>query len=72
MLKLSGEALVGDGSYGISPEMIKSLALDLKTVFELDVQLCIVIGGGIYTVDFLEQQGVWIELQVIIWEWRLL
>ncbi len=46
LLKLSGEALVGDGSYGISPEMIKSLALDLKSVFELNIQLCIVIGGG--------------------------
>ena len=39
LLKLSGEALVGDGSYGISPEMIKSLALDLKSVFELNIQL---------------------------------
>ncbi len=46
LLKLSGEALVGDGTYGISPEMIKSLALDLKSVFELNIQLCIVIGGG--------------------------
>jgi|TARA_B100001540_G_scaffold126849_1_gene113126 uridylate kinase len=46
LLKLSGESLVGDGSYGISPEMIKSLALDLKSVFELNIQLCIVIGGG--------------------------
>lgn len=46
LLKLSGEALVGDGCYGISPEMIKSLALDLKSVFELNIQLCIVIGGG--------------------------
>ena len=46
LLKLSGEALVGDGCYGISPEMIKSLALELKSVFELNIQLCIVIGGG--------------------------
>jgi len=46
LLKLSGESLVGDGSYGISPEMIKSLALDLKTVFDLGIELCIVIGGG--------------------------
>jgi len=46
LLKLSGESLVGNGSYGISPEMMKSLALELKNVYDLGAQLCIVIGGG--------------------------
>ena len=37
---------MGDGSYGISPEMIRQVALEIKDVVKLGVQLCIVIGGG--------------------------
>lgn len=46
LLKLSGESLMGDKNYGISPAMISQYALDIKEVMEVGVQLAIVIGGG--------------------------
>jgi len=45
-LKLSGEALMGDQSFGISPDMIKYVAEEARSVFDLGVQLAIVVGGG--------------------------
>lgn len=46
LLKLSGEALMGDQNFGISPEMIKYVAEEIRSVFDLGVQLAIVVGGG--------------------------
>ena len=46
LLKLSGESLMGDKNYGISPAMISQYALDIKEVMEIGVQLAVVIGGG--------------------------
>lgn len=46
LLKISGEALMGDGSYGISPAMIDFVAQEIKTVHEQDVQIGLVIGAG--------------------------
>ncbi|MDH3974820.1 MAG: UMP kinase [Deltaproteobacteria bacterium] len=46
LLKLSGEALVGDGEYGISPEIIGAIADEVKEVRDLGVEVAIVIGGG--------------------------
>lgn len=46
LLKLSGEALVGDGEYGISPEIIGAIADEVKEVSDLGVEVAIVIGGG--------------------------
>ncbi|MCX8027327.1 MAG: UMP kinase [Thermodesulfovibrionales bacterium] len=46
LLKLSGEALMGDKPYGISPETVSFMAQEIKKVAELNVQLAIVIGGG--------------------------
>jgi uridylate kinase len=46
LLKLSGEALVGDMEYGISPAMVQKLAVEVKDVRELGVEIAIVIGGG--------------------------
>ncbi len=46
LLKLSGESLMGDKNYGISPAMISQYAHDIKEVMEVGVQLAIVIGGG--------------------------
>jgi len=46
LLKLSGEALVGDQEYGISPAVVQKLALELQEVMELGVEVAIVIGGG--------------------------
>jgi len=46
LLKLSGEALMGDQGYGISPAITKKLAQEIKEVVDLGVQVAIVIGGG--------------------------
>jgi uridylate kinase len=46
LLKLSGEALMGDQHFGIQPEMIKYVAEEIRAVFELGVQVAVVVGGG--------------------------
>jgi uridylate kinase len=46
LLKLSGEALMGNGDYGIDPDVLTRIANELKEVRALGVQLGIVIGGG--------------------------
>ncbi len=46
LLKLSGEALMGEENYGIDPNVIKRLATEIKEVRELGVQIGVVIGGG--------------------------
>ena len=46
LLKLSGEALMGDQSFGISPDMLKYVAEEARSIFDLGVQLAIVVGGG--------------------------
>ncbi len=46
LLKLSGEALMGAGDYGIDPEMIGFVASEIESVIELGVQVGVVIGGG--------------------------
>lgn len=46
LLKLSGEALLGDHSYGIDPNFLKYVALEIFSVQEQDIQVAIVIGGG--------------------------
>jgi uridylate kinase len=46
LLKLSGEALMGDQSFGISPEMINYVAEEIRSIFDLGVQIAIVVGGG--------------------------
>jgi uridylate kinase len=46
LLKLSGEALMGDGKYGIAPKTLQQIASEVKEVIELGVEVGIVIGGG--------------------------
>jgi uridylate kinase len=46
LVKLSGEQLAGSSGFGISPNVIQRTARELRTVHELGVQICIVIGGG--------------------------
>jgi uridylate kinase len=46
LLKLSGESLMGDKSYGLDSKVIAQYAQDVKQVTELGVQVAIVIGGG--------------------------
>ncbi|PWG00723.1 UMP kinase [Levilactobacillus bambusae] len=46
ILKLSGEALAGDQGFGIHPPVIKTIAEEIKDVFDLGIQIGIVVGGG--------------------------
>lgn len=46
LLKLSGEALMGEKEFGISSEVIASYARQIKEIVELGVELSVVIGGG--------------------------
>lgn len=46
LLKLSGEALMGDKSFGFDNDVIAQYAKDIKSIVELGVQVAIVIGGG--------------------------
>jgi uridylate kinase len=46
LLKLSGEALMGAGDYGIDPEVISRVAGEIKSIVECGVQVGVVIGGG--------------------------
>ncbi|MDA0663465.1 MAG: UMP kinase [Proteobacteria bacterium] len=46
LLKLSGEALMGEREYGLDPVIVSQIAADVKAVHELGVEICMVIGGG--------------------------
>jgi uridylate kinase len=46
LVKLSGEALLGDADYGIDPAVIKRIAGELRDVQALGIQVAVVIGGG--------------------------
>lgn len=46
LLKLSGESLMGDKSFGLDPDVLSQYSLDIKSITELGVQVAIVIGGG--------------------------
>jgi uridylate kinase len=46
LVKISGEALMGEQDYGISPDMLKYVAEEVRSIFDLGVQLAIVVGGG--------------------------
>ncbi|RMB08816.1 UMP kinase [Eilatimonas milleporae] len=46
LLKLSGEALMGDDPYGINPDMLKRVALEIKEARDIGTDICVVVGGG--------------------------
>lgn len=46
LLKLSGEALMGDQAFGISQEMLVYVAEEIQSIYELGVELAVVVGGG--------------------------
>jgi uridylate kinase len=46
LLKLSGEALMGSRDYGLDPEIVNRVAEEIKSVVEMGVEVCVVIGGG--------------------------
>lgn len=59
LLKLSGEALMGDKQFGVDPERITQYAKDIKEIIDAGVQVSIVIGGGnIYRGLKAEENGI--------------
>ena len=46
LLKLSGEALMGEQAFGISPEMLTYVAEEIRSIHQMGVQTAIVVGGG--------------------------
>src|SRR5215469_15024422 len=46
LLKLSGEALMGDQGFGIDPQVVSRIASEIKDIHDLGVQVAVVIGGG--------------------------
>jgi len=46
LLKISGEALLGDGGYGIDPVITASIAAQIKEVIDMGVEMAVVVGGG--------------------------
>ena len=46
LLKVSGEALMGDGQYGIDVATVDRIASEVKDALSLGVEVCMVIGGG--------------------------
>ncbi|QIE41585.1 UMP kinase [Rhodobacteraceae bacterium SC52] len=46
LLKISGEALMGDQGYGLHPPTVERIAREIKSVHDMGVEICMVIGGG--------------------------
>ncbi|MBL7765785.1 MAG: UMP kinase [Chitinophagaceae bacterium] len=46
LLKLSGESLMGEKSFGLDPQMLAQYAQDIKSITDIGVQVALVIGGG--------------------------
>ena len=46
LLKLSGEALMGEGKFGIDPTVVREIAEEVKQVHDLGVEVAVVVGGG--------------------------
>ncbi|MCH8318399.1 MAG: UMP kinase [Bacteroidetes bacterium] len=59
LLKLSGEALLGDRKYGICPNMVLQYSGDIKAIVDKGVQVAVVIGGGnIYRGSDAKEAGI--------------
>jgi len=46
LLKISGEALMGDQGFGLNPPTVERIAGEVKTLHDMGVEVCLVIGGG--------------------------
>ena len=46
LLKISGEALMGDQGYGLHPPTVQRIAQEVRAVHDMGVEICMVIGGG--------------------------
>ena len=48
LLKVSGEALAGDNKFGLNEDMLKKVALQIKEIREMGVEVVVVVGGGYF------------------------
>lgn len=72
LLKLSGEALMGQQNHGIDPIRLNNYAAEIKEIQEQGTEIAIVIGGVISLEVFRVRAKVWIVYKQIIWAcWRL-
>ena len=46
LLKLSGEALMGQDAFGVNPEIVTKIVKEIKVAKELGIEVAVVIGGG--------------------------
>ncbi|MCY3829895.1 MAG: UMP kinase [Rhodospirillaceae bacterium] len=46
LLKLSGEALMGERSFGLDPATLERIAAEVKSIHDIGIEVCLVIGGG--------------------------
>jgi hypothetical protein len=65
ILKISGEALAGDQSFGLKEEMVQAVARQVKAVYDMGVEVAIVVGGATFGEE--EPVPVWTAQQRIIW-----
>lgn len=68
LLKLSGEALMGDKGFGIDQNRLMEYAHEIKSVYDAGCQVAIVIGGGNILEAYKPKKAVWIVCMAIIWE----
>ena len=59
LLKISGESLMGDRSYGLDPEMVNRVAREIKSAMDYGTEVCAVIGGGNIFRVRVRSGGVW-------------
>lgn len=67
LLKLSGEALMGDDQFGINRDTIVRIVNEVVAVTRLGVEVAVVIGGGISFAEWLVDRSGWIVLLLITW-----
>ena len=67
LLKLSGEALMGNKGFGIDNDRLMQYAKEIKTVSESGVEIAIVIGGGNIFRGVRHLKVAWKEPKEIIW-----
>ena len=72
LLKLSGEALMGDKKAGIDSKKLLHYANEIKKIHDIGVQVAIVIGGGNIYRGFNNTEHKLIEFKAIIWGCLLL
>ena len=71
LLKISGEALMGDQQFGLHPPTVERIAKEIKKVHDTGVEICLVIGGGNISAACKAAHRGWSGPRQTIWEcWR--